>query len=400
MRETANILIASNVVADAELAANSLRGEFKNVFVSCSADTAAADFEARVPDVLVLAFRPLQEAEQNYHKLYRSQARIQEQRCRTIVLCQNDEVRGAYELCAAGRFDDYMQFWPMTFDSFRLRMAVVHAMRQLHLPREAELASQLAARALKAAEIDPVVQGNVARGAELIRSASEAMERLEREISAVLDRLPQGLSERPATVQVKDATGLRADIDSLAGQEIHARLQSLAGNVAPVGRWVVEFRQQCEPHLLAIRALRELAEATRASVLVVEDDELQQKLLRRMLARENVNCDVAADGAAAMAAVRQRRPDLILLDIGLPDIGGIELLRHLQANPLFASVPKIMLTGNSDKNTVVESRQAGAVDFMVKPVSSEKLREKLRRFLPLGKASSLTPHAAAAAKAG
>lgn len=395
MHETATILIASNVAADAELAANCLRGEFKDVFVSCSADTAAADFEACRPDVLVLAFRPVQDAERNYRALYSSQPQIQEHRCRTIVLCQNDEVRSAYELCAAGRFDDYMQFWPMTFDSLRLPMGVVHAMRQLRLARETGLTSQIAARSLQAAEIDPVVKDNMARGAQLIQLASEAMERLDREVSAVLDRLPQGLSERSATAQVKDAAGLRADIDLLAGKEIHARLQSLAGNVAPLGRWVAEFRQQCEPHLQAIRALRELAQPARASVLLVEDDELQQKLLRRMLARENVDCEVAADGAAAMAAVRQRRPDLILLDIGLPDIGGIELLRRLQANPLLASVPKIMLTGSSDKHSVVESRRAGAVDFMVKPVSSEKLREKLHRFLQRSDACNRTPGAAA-----
>lgn len=66
-----------------------------------------------------------------------------------------------------------------------------------------------------------------------------------------------------------------------------------------------------------------------------------------------------------MTAMRRQRPDLILMDVNLPDIDGIHATRRLKAAQAYAGIPVIMLTGQSEKETIVQSLGAGAVDFVV-----------------------------------
>jgi len=71
--------------------------------------------------------------------------------------------------------------------------------------------------------------------------------------------------------------------------------------------------------------------------------------------------------------------DLILLDFKLPDLNGIEVTRRLKGEPRLAGIPVIMITGNSDRDLVLESRRKGVADFIVKPVERSVVLEKLRR---------------------
>jgi DNA-binding response OmpR family regulator len=87
------------------------------------------------------------------------------------------------------------------------------------------------------------------------------------------------------------------------------------------------------------------------------------------------------NGTEAMAAMRHRLPDLILMDVQLPDVDGIELTRRIRANARFAEIPVVMVTGQSDKNVVVQSIKVGASGFLVKPFNKENLLNKIRNTL-------------------
>jgi PleD family two-component response regulator len=131
------------------------------------------------------------------------------------------------------------------------------------------------------------------------------------------------------------------------------------------------------------RMLRTLAERCPPLVLVVDDDVFQHKLIGQVLAAAGIEAVFATTAGKAMGSLQKqaRRPDLILMDVSLPGVDGIEATRLLKAAPQVAGIPVIMITGVGGKNVVVESLKAGAADFVVKPLDRNVLLGKVRKLL-------------------
>jgi CheY-like chemotaxis protein len=89
----------------------------------------------------------------------------------------------------------------------------------------------------------------------------------------------------------------------------------------------------------------------------------------------------AAGGVEALSILRKTRPDLILMDIMMPDMDGREVLRQMKTVPRLANIPVIMITGKGEKSIVTESLKAGATDFMVKPFVRDTLLGKIVKVL-------------------
>ncbi|HLL17688.1 MAG TPA: response regulator [Rubrivivax sp.] len=130
-----------------------------------------------------------------------------------------------------------------------------------------------------------------------------------------------------------------------------------------------------------VRALRSIVERFPPTVLMIDDDRLQHKLLGQLLAPLKLNCAFASSAAQGFAELHRRRPDLILMDVRLPDVNGIEATRLLKSATHFSAIPVIMITGVGGKEVVVESLKAGAVDFVVKPFDADSVVAKVRRVL-------------------
>ena len=124
----------------------------------------------------------------------------------------------------------------------------------------------------------------------------------------------------------------------------------------------------------------------RPLVLVVEDDVANRVLLERLLQREGYRTKAAGDGEAALLAVGDHGPDLILLDIGLPRLDGYEVTRRLRSNVRTLTVPIILLTGRTGLEDVVEGLDAGADDFLSKPFRQPELLARIRSALRLRQA--------------
>ncbi|HKY50583.1 MAG TPA: response regulator transcription factor [Candidatus Limnocylindria bacterium] len=124
----------------------------------------------------------------------------------------------------------------------------------------------------------------------------------------------------------------------------------------------------------------------RRRILVVDDDAKLGASLRRALAYEGHTVEVATDGAGALAAARDRPPDLVVLDVMLPGIDGVEVCRRLRAG---SDVPILMLTARDAVSDRVAGLDAGADDYLVKPFAYEELlartRALLRRREPAGR---------------
>lgn len=380
MKGKARILVATDVVGDADLVKKLLRDEFDDVVGSIDPDRAVDDFDKQQPEVLILAFNGLEKAERYYLGLYRKSTLVHTLPHRTLILCNKSDLQHVYQLCRKEHFDDYVLFWPLTHDAPRLPMAVHHALRQLAAsgagaPTVAEFAAQ--ARRLAAAE--SLIEQHAARGGAHVDGAHNSLEEAHKGIDQALDGFSRELSDGGlrSLVEVKDAPGFKREIERLKEEEIATRLGAVADAVRPVRDWVRALREELGPQVEAARALQALAERVPPLVLIVEDDEYQHKLLCHLLRDENLELIFATSGVAALAMLRKRKPDLILMDVDLPDIDGIEVTRRIKAVDRFANVPVLMITGHSERDTVVQSAKAGASGFVVKPFNKELLLAKM-----------------------
>jgi CheY-like chemotaxis protein len=117
-------------------------------------------------------------------------------------------------------------------------------------------------------------------------------------------------------------------------------------------------------------------------ILVVDDSANARASISRNLVR-GMQAQVleASDGISALQILLRYRCDLVLLDIRMPEMDGIETLRAIRRSPSHGSVPVVMLTGTSDEEQVVRAIKLGIVDYLVKPVTSELLCERITKAL-------------------
>jgi len=127
-------------------------------------------------------------------------------------------------------------------------------------------------------------------------------------------------------------------------------------------------------------------------ILVVDDEVGIRELLSEILRDEGYDVTLAENATAARAARNARRPDMVLLDIWMPDTDGITLLKEWSANGQL-SMPVVMMSGHGTIDTAVEATKIGALDFLEKPIAMQKLLASVKRALqkaPSAVAAELT----------
>ena len=118
-----------------------------------------------------------------------------------------------------------------------------------------------------------------------------------------------------------------------------------------------------------------------AKILLVEDNEMNRDMLSRRLAKRGFDVVVALDGSSGAAAAAAEQPDLILMDISLPDMDGCEVTRLVRAQPATASIPIIALTAHAMETDRIRALEAGCQDFDTKPVDLARLLAKINALL-------------------
>jgi len=121
--------------------------------------------------------------------------------------------------------------------------------------------------------------------------------------------------------------------------------------------------------------------AAQATILIVDDEAQNRRLLEALLQAAGYATTSAADAEEALACIARRPPDLVLLDVMMPGMDGNELARVLKSAPATASIPIIMVTANSDRAARLVSLDAGAEDFLSKPVDRAELWLRVRNLL-------------------
>jgi adenylate cyclase len=181
-----------------------------------------------------------------------------------------------------------------------------------------------------------------------------------------------------------DAERMRADIERLLDEarrlmrSIDTVVDLTRTGVGPTGEAVQGAADAVVAGLLRTLApSRELRTAEVGRILVVDDDESNRDLLRRRLAHEGHEVVLADSGRSALEVLEREPIDLILLDLLMPDMNGIEVLERLKSDTRWYAIPVVMISGLSESDAVLRCIEAGAEDYLPKPFDLVLLRARI-----------------------
>jgi putative two-component system response regulator len=118
-------------------------------------------------------------------------------------------------------------------------------------------------------------------------------------------------------------------------------------------------------------------------VLVVDDNEAVTSVFKRLLGQEGYEVEVTHDGLSALHSIEARMPDLVVLDVVIPGLNGLDLCRRLKQDQATRLLPVVLITGHDERDKRIEGASAGADDFLSKPVDTEELIARVRSLIRL-----------------
>jgi CheY-like chemotaxis protein len=119
---------------------------------------------------------------------------------------------------------------------------------------------------------------------------------------------------------------------------------------------------------------------SKKTILIVDDTEWNRELLVQLL-EDDYNILQAVDGADGVRVTEENKPDLILMDLGMPVMDGWEATRKIKANDALKNIPVIAVTSHAMVGDEIEARKAGCDDYLSKPIDDEALIAKIKRFI-------------------
>ena len=117
------------------------------------------------------------------------------------------------------------------------------------------------------------------------------------------------------------------------------------------------------------------------SVLIADDDAVSMYLLRHCLTSAGFRVCCALDGREALAMMKDESPALVILDVMMPVMDGLEVLRHAKASPDLAAIPVIVVTSREQDSDILEAVKLGAADYLVKPFMPTELLTRVARII-------------------
>ncbi|KAA0876433.1 response regulator [Nitrincola tapanii] len=345
------------------------------------------EFAKSYADVLVLGYESLAAAERLADLVFERHLQQPLKPYRVITLCKKADVRQAFDLCQARKFNDYIVFWPLSYDPYRLLMSISAAvddlehnqkskllLRQLEEQKHSieQLKAQAAARPLPDQLLsEPLPLAEPQRPTPPAPSSNDLAPALQK-LDQILTQYSKTLSQLQAVESVERLQPLQRVADTLFA-ELQASLQM--------------FRQ--------LRAAEELAVSSKPTpaakvsrpteyqptLLVVDDDPFQRSLLSKLLSAAHYQVECVDGGLAALKFLEKSQPDLILMDIMMPDLDGIETTRRIRQNSLLSRIPIIVISGLHERDIVLECVKLGAADYVIKPYNRSQLLEKVQEAL-------------------
>ena len=133
---------------------------------------------------------------------------------------------------------------------------------------------------------------------------------------------------------------------------------------------------------IGLRGPQEAEPPSKGTVLIVDDTMVARMILRRALGSDGYMVLEAENGTKALDVLKYHCTDLVISDIRMPDMGGLELVRRIRSSAKTAHLPVLMCTASNDESDVVRAARLGIQGFLVKPIAPDVLRAKVRELLP------------------
>lgn len=140
------------------------------------------------------------------------------------------------------------------------------------------------------------------------------------------------------------------------------------------------FGKPLTPHSLLLTLRLKGPSMAKKKILVVDDTEFNRDLVVQLL-EEDYDMVIAENGEEALTVTEQERPDLILMDLGMPVMDGWEATRRLKANDELKNIPVIAVTSHAMVGDELEARKAGCDDYLPKPIDEDLLIKKIKNFI-------------------
>jgi PleD family two-component response regulator len=381
-RET-SILILGESSADTEVVSSVLRLEYQNLRTCSDPEAYCPIFDKVRPRVLVLSFKSLDTCESVYLNLHRRSAVLQGLVHKTVVLCSKEQVNQAYKLCHEGVFDDYVLFWPLVHDVKRLPMSVHLALTALEHMQVAQPWEEMAALARKAEQLGDRLAEQINKGRAFTESARSIATSAESAMSGALNKFAKNFVDSVIgdASLVQDHDRASREVRRIGDAVIAPAMEHLLEAQKPIRRWVETITDELQGPLDSARQLAQSANRLRQQILLVDDDEFVRRIVAHMLRQANLEVHAVSTIESARQMLKVSRPDLVLLDYLLPDGTGVDLLKELKQSAPLNKVPVVMLTGQSDRQVILDCLSHGASDFVVKPVQRNALITKVRGFV-------------------
>lgn len=373
------ILVASDNKSTNEIIQSQL-STFTGLLVPEDLDALLLAYERHQPQIIILAYDSLDRCEQVYDRLYPREMDQNPARKphRVIALCNKHEVGRAYDLCSCDRFTDYIVFWPLTYDPMRLAMSVHQSITDLQHNHNAQENDRLQMRQLQ----------NIGQLREAFEQHDEQGRsyggQIETRLSGMVDLLRETLNHYDHLVnRVLDQT--TACLSELSTRQtlasIREGLEHSVSEVRDAQRQSHQFIDALDRIRQEFSSVAPRHQSDRKHILVVDDDDFQRQVLSTILGSEGYSLGLASSGEAALESVQLRRPDLILMDILMPGMSGLEATTRIKASPAMAPVPIIIISGQNQREIVLECISKGATDYIVKPYNKATLVSKIEEAL-------------------
>ncbi|MBD3884660.1 PAS domain S-box protein [Phormidium tenue FACHB-886] len=216
------------------------------------------------------------------------------------------------------------------------------------------------------------------------------VESIEGEGTTFILTIPTGTDHLPVErLQSRPVASAREAAEIQAAQTSSGTAPGAAPYVEEVLRWLPEEEQTGEWEEVIPAAIPYSHAATSAAmpaaarILLADDNADMREYVKRLLLNQGYDVQAATDGIAALAAIQQQLPDLVLTDVMMPGLDGFGLLRELRSAPTTRDIPIILLSARAGEEARVEGLEAGADDYLIKPFAARELLARVEASLKL-----------------
>ncbi len=380
---TISILIATDNNDQAQKIVAQLAIDYEDIVISISSQLSINDFDKHQPDILILAFANLAKVAKYYDDLYQSSSHFTICTHRTLLLCHKDDLDQAHVLCKQEIYDDYILFWPEPYDNYQLPRAIYQATLSLDAAKLYATNSEITNQIRRLTNPEPKFETSLKSAYQLLETINQTIEQIKLDQTDVLASFLQSLSlaEFYDLIDNSADKNLEPLIKELQENLIFPHLSQLDLPLFKINKCLNDLQPQVNALINDVRLLQVVVHKSAPTVLIVDDDKFTQMLINDIVSTENYSVLYASSGIEALKTLRKHKPDIILMDMNMPSLDGVETIRRIKDSPKFSSIPIIMVTGNNAKKDVIESLKAGAADFVFKPISHGILLDKMETLL-------------------